>query len=642
MHSSTTHHVIILHCAQFVPVSIIVLQAVSVLHTGYAQADATFSFALAGAPSLAYLRDYAIRGATFVPAAALLEMAGAAAAAAIPDEDLGSAWLAVSSVALSCPVAVAEESPAGPITCTLSASVGVLVLGPVSASGVQRSLACQLLSLLARQTAELPACAVSSAPARSPALSHLLRSGQPAADAEPAILVGSLSRLSTKAADSYLLHPAVLEAALWSSSLGRDGECTIPAALACVALQGAAAPVADVAAGGTGCRRLMVARSNAAAATVDGLLLVPACKLVPELMESASTSDISQLIYTIDWQASADLGIADSALAAPASAPALHGRPSVGNARASPLAPMELAQAAVLASSDALQALHSHRELMPGKSVTLHAAGGLAGLWQLGGGQQHPNVGAAAIAGVLKNLPYELPMLSSQAVDASPETATCSRERAWSLTAATLPAAWSADLYGVAAAGGVLHVPRLAYRAPGSGVTQGAGDDAPGPALAVSRHTACLITGGLGGLGLTTSRWMTGAGAGGLVLLSRSGQAASAADGAALAAASYAAMVTALKCDVSYSADAAGMFSTAAASLPLAGLVHAAGLQAEARLLRQRPGTLRQAVAPKLGALQAADEAGAARQPLAFTLLFSSVSSIAGKVFLGEWGSSCC
>lgn len=53
-------------------------------------------------------------------------------------------------------------------------------------------------------------------------------------------------------------------------------------------------------------------------------------------------------------------------------------------------------------------------------------------------------------------------------------------------------------------------------------------------------------------------------------------------------------------------------------------------LQVEARLLAQTLHTLRQATAPKLGAVQSCGKALAAADPLAFSLLFSSVSSIAG------------
>ena len=54
-----------------------------------------------------------------------------------------------------------------------------------------------------------------------------------------------------------------------------------------------------------------------------------------------------------------------------------------------------------------------------------------------------------------------------------------------------------------------------------------------------------------------------------------------------------------------------------------------AAAQVEARLPQQTLRTLRQAMAPKLGAVQNCWEAAPA-DPLAFSLLFSSVSSIAG------------
>jgi polyketide synthase 3/4 len=51
--------------------------------------------------------------------------------------------------------------------------------------------------------------------------------------------------------------------------------------------------------------------------------------------------------------------------------------------------------------------------------------------------------------------------------------------------------------------------------------------------------------------------------------------------------------------------------------------------QVEGRLLKQSLGLIRQAVAPKLGALQNCDSAGTA-DSINFTVSFSSVSSVAG------------
>ena len=54
------------------------------------------------------------------------------------------------------------------------------------------------------------------------------------------------------------------------------------------------------------------------------------------------------------------------------------------------------------------------------------------------------------------------------------------------------------------------------------------------------------------------------------------------------------------------------------------------GLQVEARLTKQRPGTMRAVIAPKAAAVENFAIGSGGRAPLAFSLLCSSVSAVAG------------
>ncbi|KAK9803914.1 hypothetical protein WJX72_004698 [[Myrmecia] bisecta] len=167
----------------------------------------------------------------------------------------------------------------------------------------------------------------------------------------------------------------------------------------------------------------------------------------------------------------------------------------------------------------------------------------------------------------------------------------------------------------------------------GSPAAAGPARLADGPAVPklmglINAKATYIVTGGAGGLGLLTASWMVEAGALSLVLLGRTGRAASAAHLAALTRSGC--LVTVMRSDVSRQDEAAAALEAARAlGRPLGGIIQAAGLQVEARLLKQSAQSMRAVIAPKAGALQnLGDRSGAA--PLAFNLLFSSVSSIAG------------
>ncbi|MCD9878920.1 type I polyketide synthase [Streptomyces guryensis] len=138
-----------------------------------------------------------------------------------------------------------------------------------------------------------------------------------------------------------------------------------------------------------------------------------------------------------------------------------------------------------------------------------------------------------------------------------------------------------------------------------------------------------LITGGLGGLGLSLAEFMADRGAGALVLLGRS-----APDAEALARIEdlreNGVRVDTHRVDVT---DAEAVHRTLAqirAELPaLRGVVHAAGLLDDATVRTLEAGQLARVLAPKVDGARHLD-AATAQDPLDFFVLFSSVASLVG------------
>lgn len=152
---------------------------------------------------------------------------------------------------------------------------------------------------------------------------------------------------------------------------------------------------------------------------------------------------------------------------------------------------------------------------------------------------------------------------------------------------------------------------------------------APEP-VAVRRDATYLVTGGLSGLGLVVARWLAERGAGRLVLVGRRGLTPeAAAEVEALRA--LGSQVMAESVDVSDETALAGLLSRVRRSgPPLRGIVHGAGVLADAGLLQQDAARYARVFAPKvqggylLDALTRAD-------PLDCFVLFSSVAAVLGS-----------
>jgi acyl carrier protein len=109
-----------------------------------------------------------------------------------------------------------------------------------------------------------------------------------------------------------------------------------------------------------------------------------------------------------------------------------------------------------------------------------------------------------------------------------------------------------------------------------------------------------LITGGLGGFGLTTARWLVEQGARHLVLLGRSGAASAESQRAVEELRRTGAQVLVARADVSRPQELSDVLGRVAASMPpLRGVVHAAMVLDDAALLNLDPPQLERVLAPK-------------------------------------------
>lgn len=146
-------------------------------------------------------------------------------------------------------------------------------------------------------------------------------------------------------------------------------------------------------------------------------------------------------------------------------------------------------------------------------------------------------------------------------------------------------------------------------------------------APAVRSDGTYLVTGGLGGLGRATARWLARRGAGRVVLMGRTPPA----DGTDLPGVPAAGTsVTFARGDVSSAADVARVLHDIARSgPPLRGVFHTAGVLDDGVLLQQRPERFARVMAPKVaGALYLHSET--AGLPLDFFVLFGSAAGLLG------------
>ena len=195
-------------------------------------------------------------------------------------------------------------------------------------------------------------------------------------------------------------------------------------------------------------------------------------------------------------------------------------------------------------------------------------------------------------------------------------------------------AAEDADAFGIAARAGTWLAPELA--AAQQHILQ-----APAAQLGMGASGGVLVTGGLGDIGALVGAWLAGAHVPHVWLVGHSGRfpAAKAAAPTAFASGSEYA-VHGVCCDAGTAAGAGALArALCAAAAPLAGVCHAAGVLADAALPKQAPALLRAAAAPKVGAMDRL--AGAlAGAPVGRWALFSSLSALLGTVGQGAYAAA--
>jgi len=186
----------------------------------------------------------------------------------------------------------------------------------------------------------------------------------------------------------------------------------------------------------------------------------------------------------------------------------------------------------------------------------------------------------------------------------------------------------------VALRGGERRVARLVHRAPEIERREAQGR-AP-----IRAEGSYLVTGGLGGLGLSVAGWLAEQGAGHLVLVGRSGAVSAEQRAAVAALEARGARVTVAKADVADRAQIQGVLDQVAGSgMPLRGVIHAAGLLDDGLLTQQTPARFRAVMAPKvLGALHLHELTSGA--PLDFFVMYSSVAGLLGSPGQGNYAAA--
>nr|WRX36515.1 hypothetical protein [Cystobacterineae bacterium] len=157
---------------------------------------------------------------------------------------------------------------------------------------------------------------------------------------------------------------------------------------------------------------------------------------------------------------------------------------------------------------------------------------------------------------------------------------------------------------------------------------------------AIRADGSYLVTGGLGGLGLSVAGWLAGQGARHLVLVGRSGVTTPEQQSAITALEAQGARVTVAKADVAERVHMERVLAGITASgMPLRGVIHAAGLLDDGLLVQQTPARLRKVMAPKVqGALHLHELTR--EMPLDFFVLYSSGAGLLGAPGQGNYAAA--
>lgn len=152
--------------------------------------------------------------------------------------------------------------------------------------------------------------------------------------------------------------------------------------------------------------------------------------------------------------------------------------------------------------------------------------------------------------------------------------------------------------------------------------------------LPVRADGSYIITGGLGGFGLATARYLMAKGAGALVLVSRSGASTPEAQQALQSMRASGCLIRELRADVTRRPELHAALDEALHKLPpLRGIVHAAAVLDDATLTKLAPSRLEKVMAPKVsGAFHLHDYTLKKREVvLDFFILYSSATTLMGN-----------
>ncbi|MFJ2419025.1 type I polyketide synthase [Streptomyces brevispora] len=255
----------------------------------------------------------------------------------------------------------------------------------------------------------------------------------------------------------------------------------------------------------------------------------------------------------------------------------------------------------------------------------------------LGGTERPGHVGQAASAALGRTLALEHPHRRGGLVDLPEVLDVRAARRLCAVLAGAV-----ADEEQVAVRSTGVHGRRL-RPAPSSvppKVRKGGADGAAVPVRTRPRwQGTVLVTGGTGGVGSHTARWLAGQGAERLLLVSRRGADAPGTDALRAELTALGAEVTFAACDVADPAALAALVADIPARYPLSAVIHAAGVLDDGVLDALDPARLAVVLRAKLTAARNLHEATAGLDLSAF-VVFSSVMGVVGNAGQGNYAAA--
>ncbi|MFE7558116.1 type I polyketide synthase [Kitasatospora sp. NPDC057500] len=287
-----------------------------------------------------------------------------------------------------------------------------------------------------------------------------------------------------------------------------------------------------------------------------------------------------------------------------------------------------------------------HPDLPGGPALTLalaqalEAAGIPARLWTLtkgtavlGGAERPGHVGQAASAALGRTLALEHPHRRGGLIDLPEVLDVRAARRLCAVLAGAV-----ADEEQVAVRSTGVHGRRL-RPAPSAAPKPREGDAAVGVRTRPRWQGTVLVTGGTGGVGSHTARWLAGQGAERLLLVSRRGAEAPGADALRAELTGLGAEVAFAACDVADPAALAALVAGIPARYPLSAVIHAAGVLDDGVLDALDPARLAVVLRAKLTAARNLHEATAGLDLSAF-VVFSSVMGVVGNAGQGNYAAA--